>query len=174
MTNLGNNIYNTKCETSVSFTVFLPYFEQGNELFISQEVQEGPACRGFAFQLLEGKPRPPDQRRARAFPVSLPWKLWTLSPPLFRSRASRSGSLSTSRVRSFHHGPRLGGLLYIIKARPIPGSPAGPAKSALHLHATTAHPTSPFFLRSRPRPEARAELDVITARHTAWRCSLTS
>ena len=69
------------------------------------------------------------------------------SPPLFRSRVSSSGSLSTSRVRSFQHAPRLGVLLYVIKVRPIPVSPARPAKprdSALHLRHHSA-PYLPIF-----------------------------
>ena len=218
MTNLGNNIYNTECETSVGFTVLkrlpvvretqvrslgwedplekemanhsstlawkIPRAEElgrlqsiGSQsrthmrdftgplfwtrewtLFISQEVQEGPACRGFAFQLLEGQSHPPDRRRARAFPVSLPWKLWSplhCSAPGFLAQVP--SQLRGSAASSTPHGSAFSCTLS--KCAPfrflLPSRPSLETQRCTSV--TTAHPTSQFFLRSRPRLDARAE-----------------
>ena len=218
MTNLGNNIYNTECETSVGFTVLkrlpvvretqvrslgwedplekemanhsstlawkIPRAEElgrlqsiGSQsrthmrdftgplfwtrewtLFISQEAQEGPACRGFAFQLLEGQSHPPDRRRARAFPVSLPWKLWSplhCSAPGFLAQVP--SQLRGSAASSTPHGSAFSCTLS--KCAPfrflLPSRPSLETQRCTSV--TTAHPTSQFFLRSRPRLDARAE-----------------
>lgn len=57
MTNLGNNIYNTKCETSVSFTVFLPYFGPGNEVFsFPKRFRKDQSAGALRFSCWRGSP----------------------------------------------------------------------------------------------------------------------